>query len=275
MISCLEWIPRNVADPNPKRYELSKAERELLAQDNEAQEEGEGQQNEEGHDDTDDDHDDDDDDVDVDDGHGNSDNIQANEQNENGPKSLSASEVIAMNQIDPSTLPKDLRMDEYSDDEDVNDGGDPTSKNTHGNDADIGDILIGRDGDSDASGMLLGTNEDEKVEEGGEREVNMREESDDDDDEDYDDLGDIPDTREYLPTDIKGLEAMNFGGYNGIADFEEGENDDDDSDVEDTNLKPDDALVIVAKTEEVCKLIIYFASESFEFAFLRSDESKY
>lgn len=32
MISCIQWIPKNVADPNPKRYELSKAERQLLAE---------------------------------------------------------------------------------------------------------------------------------------------------------------------------------------------------------------------------------------------------
>lgn len=232
MISCLEWIPRNVADPSPKRYELSKVERELLAQ-----EQKEVQGVEGGHDD---DHDDGTDES-LTEVNTNDEKPETNE--EKGEKSLSASEIIAMNKIDPSTLPKDLRMDEYSDDEDDNDGGDL-------NDADIGDILIGRDADvdvdadADASGMLDGEGK------GGKREINMRGDSDDsDEDDDFDDLGDIPDTREYLPTNIKGLEAMNFGGYNGIADFE-GENDDDDSDIEDTNLKANDALIIVAKTEE-------------------------
>ena len=31
MISALEWIPAGVADPNPKKYEFSAAEMELIA----------------------------------------------------------------------------------------------------------------------------------------------------------------------------------------------------------------------------------------------------
>jgi hypothetical protein len=49
---------------------------------------------------------------------------------------------------------------------------------------------------------------------------------------------------------------MRFSGYTGIADYEDHMDDDedmgDDSDIEDTNLRPDDALILVAKTEEVC-----------------------
>ena len=30
MISCVEWVPEGAADPNPKRFELSKAEMEML-----------------------------------------------------------------------------------------------------------------------------------------------------------------------------------------------------------------------------------------------------
>jgi len=62
-------------------------------------------------------------------------------------------------------------------------------------------------------------------------------------------MGDIPDTREYMSTDVKGLEAMNFGGYEG-EHIELDVDDDENSDVDDTNLRPDDALIVVAKTEE-------------------------
>jgi hypothetical protein len=222
MISCIQWIPKNVADPNPKRYELSKAERQLLAEEQK-------QNNNTENDDSD------------------SDNVMSNDeeeviQNVETPKegrSLTATEIIASQKIDPSSLPKELRMDDYSDDEDGN------NKNSNDNiqAADtIGDLLIGND--SNPEGGMLGIDEDGNVED-----VDIDSEGDSDDD--YDDMGDIPDTREYTPTDVRGLEAMNFGGYTGMNEFEEGEKDDDDSDIDDTNLKPDDALIIAAKTEEV------------------------
>ncbi len=230
MISCIEWIPRNVADPKPKRYELSKAERELLAQDA-AAEQIQMEQEE-------------DDDVDHDG------NMNVDAKNDNGQhvpkvsapsegtgageKKLTATEIIASQQIDPSALPKEFRMDEYSDDEnDNNNSSNPASN--------IGDLLIG----NDEAGMM-GIDEHGNVEDHVEDESEDGNEFDDDDD-----LNDVPDTREYAPTDLKGLEAMSFGGYAGMKEFEEAVNEDDDSDVEDTNLKSDDALVIVAKTEEV------------------------
>ena len=225
MISCIEWIPRNVADPNPKKYELSSAEREVLAQ--EEYESMNQNLNE------------DSDDEQI------SDSIQEEIKNVSVPKEgkpLTASEIIASQKIDPSTLPKELRMDDYSDDEDgdKDNNGVPSS----GNNNDIGNLLIGND---DAG--MMGIDEDGKVED-----IDIDGDSDsdsDDDDSDDDDFTDIPDTREFIPNDVKGLEAMNFGGYTGMNEFDEGENTDDDSDVEDTNLKPDDALIVVAKTEEV------------------------
>ena len=84
--------------------------------------------------------------------------------------------------------------------------------------------------------------------------MDMNEDDDDDDDDDFDedDFGPIEDTREYMPVDVEGLEAMGLANSSGPMYFgEDGE--DDDSDVEDTNLSPDDALVVVAKTEEVRK----------------------
>jgi len=67
-----------------------------------------------------------------------------------------------------------------------------------------------------------------------------------DDDDSDDDLADIPDTREFMPTNVPGLEAMGLGRNALLED----DDDDDDSDLEDTNLTADDALVLVAKTEE-------------------------
>lgn len=236
MISCIEWIPRNVADPNPKRYELSKAERELIEQDASKQQE-----------------EDEDNDMEnqEEDGMMNGTPVATEKVSvpEEVEKTLTATEIIAQQKIDPSSLPKELRMDEYSDDEnddEYSDDDDGTNNGQSGksgssviNRQSIGDLLIG----NDDVGMT-GIDEHGKVED--HVEVDSDEEFDDDDN-----LNDIPDTREYAPTDLKGLEAMSFGGYAGMKEFEQAGNEDDDSDIEDTNLKPDDALVIVAKTEEV------------------------
>jgi periodic tryptophan protein 1 len=86
---------------------------------------------------------------------------------------------------------------------------------------------------------------DEQDDEGG-GEEDDEDDDDDDDDEEEDDLADVPDTREFMPVDIAGLEAMGIGHVG----FNEEEDDDDDSDAEDVNLSPDDAIVIVAKTED-------------------------
>jgi hypothetical protein len=89
MISCVEWVPKGVADPTPKKYELSPAERELIEQ----------QANMEAalYEDDDDDEDDEDD---ID------------------PHKEPATLKIILPTIDPKSLPADLRMDDYSDDED-------------------------------------------------------------------------------------------------------------------------------------------------------------
>lgn len=202
MISCIEWIPKGVADPNPKRYELSKAEQELLDEEVD----------------------------DVEDNNINEEDVEEDEEEEMGDatkKAASAASIIAANKIDPSSLPPELRMDEYSDDEDE----------SNVRSRDIGQLLIG----NDSTG--LGIDENGNVED-------IYEDNDDmESDEDDDDLADVPDTREFMESDVKGLEAMNFGGYTGTGDYED-DDQDDDSDLDDTNLRPDDALVIVAKTEE-------------------------
>jgi hypothetical protein len=209
MISSIAWIPRGVADPNPKKYKLSKAESELLEQ----------IQNE-NHSSTP--HDDDD---------------SSNESPVRMDQQDSIQKLIqALPVVDPSTLPAELRMDEYSDDE--NDSQEQR----------IGQVLLGsveaQSNYDDIQHLIEVPNDD------------------DDDDDDDDSLGDVPDTREYIPTDIKGLEAMKFSGYNGMSDYRDNMDEDtdydedDESDLEDTNLRPEDALIIVAKTEEVCNFLI-------------------
>ena len=87
----------------------------------------------------------------------------------------------------------------------------------------------------------------------------------DSDSEDEDDLADIPDTREFMGVDVEGLQSIGIGGGGGYSmedlqnmtmnnntelldDEEEDEEDDEDDD--DIKLQPNDALVVVAKTEE-------------------------
>lgn len=226
MISSIAWVPRGVADPNPKKYKLSKAESQFLEQvgqnridesniklstsddiqeeeiDPHSAESGTGDEN-------------------------NSENLEEYQREENIQRLIQA-----LPTLDPSTLPAELRMDEYSDnDED----GDDNQHNHR-----IGQVLLG------SYGTDLKNHQD------------MEDFKADDDDDEDDSLEDVPDTREFIPTDVKGLEAMRFSGYTGMADYEDNmeEDDamDDDSDIDDTNLRPDDALILVAKTDEVCFL---------------------
>ncbi|CAB9517229.1 periodic tryptophan protein [Seminavis robusta] len=123
---------------------------------------------------------------------------------------------------DDHGLPADLRMDEYSDDED--------------NDGEIGNILLASEEDK---------MEEQEVEE--QRVVDDHDDQDDDSDED-DNLEDVPDTREYVPVDVGALEAMGLGdgGLPMPHDYLE----DDESEAQDVMISPDDALMVVAKTED-------------------------
>jgi len=212
MISAIEWVPQGAADPNPKRYELSKAEMEML----EAQANMDADLAEGGQDDSSDDG------SDADGANGTAD----------------GSSKVKLEPIDMSTLPADLRMDEYSDDDD-----DDEAK-AGGR---VGNLLIGKETE------LMGTHLDE--DEMPVEDIEEEEEDDDDDDDAHDDdsdddLADVPDTREFMPIDVEGLQAMGLSAAGlGGALNEEGD-DDDASDLEDTNLRPDDAILVVAKTEE-------------------------
>jgi hypothetical protein len=58
-----------------------------------------------------------------------------------------------------------------------------------------------------------------------------------------------------MPIDIEGLQSMSLANvdyHNAMMMLDEDVEDGEDSDVGDTDLQPDDALVLVSKTEEVC-----------------------
>jgi hypothetical protein len=246
MISSIEWIPAGVADPNPKKYELSSTEQELLQM---IDENGNF--------------------VPSDDTAGNGTTRVVDDIDDEGKPQSKRSSGSTPNKTTKRTqlpliennLPPDLRMEEYSDDDDEDD----EEKDRTGTAA-IGRLLVGDDDDDH-------DDDDERMEEEYVNDVdeenvlhdiqhrknknddddNDNDDDDDDDDNDDDDLDDVPDTREYEPIDVAGLEAMGLGHHYGTNDgFDHDNNDDDDeSEQEDVALTPDDALVVVAKTEDV------------------------
>jgi hypothetical protein len=212
MISSIEWVPKGVADPSPKKYELSHAEQELVrmmeAQGLTGGEGGETEQTAE-------------------------DEVEEEEEEEVSPaKNNKKKEETAHH-----GLPADLRMDEYSSDEDEND------EAVQG--VALGSLLMEKEEEA--------SDEDPEKETENNDEEKMDSDSSDDDDDD-DDLDDIPDTREYEPINVEGLESMGFhqAGSNApmYMDGDE-EFDDDDSEADDIRLNENDAIVVVAKTEEV------------------------
>lgn len=93
MIAAIEWIPAGRANPNPSKYEYSRAEQEFLekVQAGElAEDKGDDEEWE---------------DVDEDD---NNDDQEQEKQ-------------VEVPAVDPDSLPADLRMDDYSDEEDGED----------------------------------------------------------------------------------------------------------------------------------------------------------
>ena len=255
MISSIEWIPAGIADPNPKKYELSSTEQELIQMIDE---------------------------------HGNfvtsntttSSSSSTNVTDDNARNPNKEFSRISRNTRNNNTtktqlpkmehnLPPDLRMDEYSDDDDdeaderrtatigrllVSDGNDDNDQRMEDeyiNDVDEQNVLKDIDDDHGIA------QNDHDHDDDADRDANKRNDpdNDDDDDDDDDDLADVPDTREYEPVDVEGLEAMGFGGvtanFHGDDAFHDDNDDDDESELEDVALTPDDALVLVAKTEDV------------------------
>lgn len=220
MISSIVWVPVGVADPSPKRYEMNAKELEILRM----LEEQEGQ------------------------GGGGMDNTNDKRKKSRGleVKALSSSTATAaaITSTAPADsaadLPADLRMDEYSSDEDEG--------------AAVGRLLVAQSGMIDE---LAAENDDEDGDDSEEdddedEKVGMNDEGDEESD-DEDELEDVPDTREYEPIDVEGLQSMGLNQIGNSAMHMEGlgEDEDDDSEAENVQLTDDDAIVLVAKTEDV------------------------
>lgn len=106
MIAAVAWIPAGVAAETPTKYEYSKAEQEFLER--VANADGNGEL----------------------DGATNNDAIE--EDNDGEWEDVDEeSNVVVLPKVDPSSLPADLRMDDYSDDEGDEGKG-------------IGNILVGK-----------------------------------------------------------------------------------------------------------------------------------
>mmetsp|Transcript_9702 Transcript_9702/g.28901 ORF Transcript_9702/g.28901 Transcript_9702/m.28901 type:complete len:595 (-) Transcript_9702:2368-4152(-) len=191
MISSIEWVPAGVADPSPKKYEFSQAELDL---------------------------------IEMMEKHNMEDAKEIEPKKEK--KQKKKKKVVVEN-----TLPADLRMDEYSSDEEDNEA-------MRG--AAIGKLLV--EGDDGVEG-------NEEVPQNDS--VSMESDDNSDGDSDDDDLGDVPDTREYMPVDLDGLNSIGFSQVGTNApNYMEDNDDDEGSDAEDVQLRSSDAIVVVAKTEE-------------------------
>lgn len=219
MISSIAWVPAGVAASAPRKYEMSATERELVrlmeTQGNVVDELLVGPQ-------------------------------QGGSHNKKKPNNSNSKSSSSLMPVAMHGLPADLRMDEYSSDEDDEEG------------FSAGRLLVQSDnghggGDSDEGESSNDVMEDD------EGKINEREGLDAESSDDEDDLADIPDTREYVPVDVYGLEAMGLSQIGGVgmkygsAYLEDEE--DDASDMEDVKLMEDDAIVLVAKTEEVGRYV--------------------
>ncbi|KAL7574898.1 hypothetical protein ACA910_010729 [Epithemia clementina (nom. ined.)] len=224
MISAIDWVPAGVANPAPKRYELSAKEREMI----EAMEKEEAEKT--------------------------TTSSTVGEEKSKPKKDTQRKRgrmkvELASNDEKTNELPADLRMDEYSSDEDDGNA--------------LGKLLVGRSqsvSNEIASQYESSSDAEDKDEEQATQTkesprlglAKSDDEDDDDDDDDDDDLEDAPDMREYMPIDVDGLDSMglyNIGLGSG-ADMEEMDFDDDGSDAEDVKLTKDDAIILVAKTED-------------------------
>lgn len=223
MISALSFVPAGVADKNPKRYELSTTERELLAAMEEQEEEQQQQSGEASKD--------------------NANPKSAKEKRKRGTFKVNLPDTPPATST--SDLPADLRMDEYSDDDEDDAGGA------------IGQLLMDQPATMAAEYMAQQEGEEDEDDDDDDNNskqatLQMADPDSDGDDED-DDLADVPDTREFTPVNVDGLDAMRLYdvGMGAGADMEDMDFDEDDSEAEDVKLSDDDALILVTKTEDV------------------------
>jgi hypothetical protein len=214
MISSIAWVPAGVADPNPKRYEMSSTEQELIRM---MQEKG---------------------------------SIDAGEKkNSKGMMAVKKAQAPIVH-----ALPDDLRMDDYSSDEDEGVAlGNLLADKT----LPIPDEMVPEEEDEEEESEDEGEDQEEEMKDG---KTDAHDDGDmvsdgESDDDDFDDLDDVPDTREFDPVDVEGLEAMGLShvstanGAMYMDDLDGGESEN--SETDDVRLTSNDAVVVVAKTEEV------------------------
>jgi periodic tryptophan protein 1 len=137
--------------------------------------------------------------------------------------------------IEKHSLPAELRMDEYSDDDDDEE-----------DEAAVGALLVGNQ--TSPAEELMSEGEEEEEKKGF-----PADDADSQPDEDSDDdLADVPDTREYVPVDVEGLEAMGLSQVGNLPGMDnlQVDDEDDDSEAENVRLTDDDAIVLVAKAED-------------------------
>jgi hypothetical protein len=245
MISSIAWVPKGVAASTPVRHELSSVERELINWMQQQELTGPKEEEEE---------------------NDNSESVAAERRKSNHKvdhandthspdhhehEKPSSANVIQLPTFSPEAaalLPAELRMDEYSDDAATSD--DDDDDDNMNNDKVIrqqmvlGNLLMERDeiSSGDDSNIIdhLSVDENEDIKE---------------DDESDHDMQNIPDSREFDPVDVAGLQAMGLSDVScgkGFKDIISHMDDDkDDSEAEDIRINPDDAVIVVAKTEDV------------------------
>lgn len=202
MISSIAWVPRGVADPSPKKYEMSAVEAELIQS---MQTQARIGDNDDGVKDSDEDE-------------------ELDDEEDERMKTMGLGHVILGGDTSNILEAEDGTAMQHDGD---------------GKDTDQAD-----ENDDEQEQTANATSEME--------DVPVKSENDDDNDssEDEDDLEDIPDTREYTPLDVAALESMGLARA-GMETDQPLMSDDDKSEMEDVRIGPDDALIAVAKTEDV------------------------
>jgi len=259
MISAVEWIPKGVANSTPTKYEWSRAEQMFLERVKNGALNGREEDGDAAEDAAENNVDDD-----VWEDMEEEEEVGVEEAGTDQSSSRKSNKVVVP-KVDINSLPSDLRMDDYGDDdEDEEDGGE------------IGKLLVGKD--EEMMTTRIG-NDGPPLPDVDEPNNNAGADHDDSDSEDEDDLGDIPDTREYMPLDMDGLNSLNFGGgtnnmksgkvimgddgegytmedlqnmtFQDIQDLDGDEEEEDDAEEEeDVKIRDGDALIVVAKTED-------------------------
>lgn len=262
MISSIEWIPAGVANPNPQKYEMSATEQEMLNLMMTQSKDGP--------------------DTPV---------LASAVAAALEGRSKSARQSSSKSKTTTTTshdLPADLRMDEYSSDDDDDDVDSSNDRTNCARVAALSQLLVGSDlinddDDVDDDDKLeQQQNEDDVVVEEDDDEMEHHKadidtarqrnrraprtrDDEEDDDDDEDDWEDIPDTREYEPIDVEGLKAMGLSNVGMMNDDSAGgdgqyrvngddglyQNDDNDSEAEDVAISAHDALLVLAKAEDV------------------------